>query len=104
MMTIVLLSAAVVILGVLLGVSISYNMKFARIIFKVEDAIETSLDVLDSCYNSMTKIADKEIFFDSPEVRQAISTIQSSRDAILYVANSIASIDATAIEDTEEEN
>ena len=89
----------------MLGVSIAYNVKFARIIFEVEDAIGVGLDVLDSCYNNMAKIADKEVFFDSPEVRQAVEIIQNSRDAILFVANVIASIDESAIyDDTKEGN
>ena len=100
----IVLSIVVAILTVLLGVSIAYNVKFARIIFQVEDSIEVSLDVLDNCYNSMVKIADKEIFFDSPEVRQAVSTIQDSRNAILFVANSIASIDEAAIQEDKEDN
>ena len=103
MIAIIALSAATLILGILLGVSIAYNVKFARIIFKAEDAIETGLDVLDTCYNNMSKIADTEIFFDSPEVQQAVNTIQNSRDAILFVANAIASIDASAILDEEKE-
>jgi len=103
MIAIIALSAATLILGILLGVSIAYNVKFARIIFQAEDAIGTGLDVLDTCYNNMSKIADKEVFFDSPEVQQAVNTIQDSRDAILFVANAIASIDASAILDEEKE-
>lgn len=85
----------------LLIVSAYYNIKFARIIFSVEDSIEESLDILDEKYNLLTQIAEKEIFFDSPEVRQAVASIQASRIAVLSVANSLASIDKTAVEDSE---
>jgi len=88
-------------LFVLLVVSAYYNWKFARIILEVEDSIEESLDILDEKYNILTQIAEKEIFFDSPEVRQAVMTIQASRIAVLSVANSLASIDKKAVEELE---
>jgi hypothetical protein len=47
----------------------------------------------------MSKILDKPIFFDSIEVRQVINDIKGSRDAVLYVANSLGSIDEKAVEE-----
>jgi len=99
----VLLVVSVGILGFLLAVSIAFNLRLARIIFSTEDAIEKSLDILDNLYGEMTKIAEKEIFFDSPEVRHAVSTIHSARGAVLYVANALASIDMSAIQELEDE-
>jgi len=101
-MIIIVLIVAVVFLSILLGAFAWYNWKFARVIFQVEDAIETSLDVLDRNFMMLSKIAKKEIFFDSPEVRQAIQAIQDARDAVLFVANVMGAIDEAAIEDSEE--
>ena len=78
---------------VFLTISLYYNYKFARLILKMEDAIEDSLDNLDSRYASIQKILDTPLFFDSPQVRQVISDITESRDAILYVANQLTGIE-----------
>lgn len=83
--------------------SIRYNLRFGRIIIEIEDAIEESLDVLDTQYNSISQILEKPIFFDSPEVRQTIENIGRSRDAILYVANILAgSVDEEAVVETDD--
>ena len=74
-------------------VSLWYNFKFARIIIKVEDSITESLDILDKRYQSIAKVLDMPLFFDSPQVRQVIDDMRLCRDAILYTANSIAVIE-----------
>ena len=73
--------------------SLWYNFKFARIIIKVEDSITESLDILDKRYQSIAKVLEMPLFFDSPQVRQVIDDIRLCRDAILYTANSIAVIE-----------
>ena len=83
----------IAVLIVFLTISLYYNYKFARLILKMEDAIEDSLDNLDSRYASIQKILDTPLFFDSPQVRQVISDITESRDAILYVANQLTGIE-----------
>tara|TARA_B100000686_G_C16734215_1_gene942622 strand:- start:1119 stop:1421 length:303 start_codon:yes stop_codon:yes gene_type:complete len=82
----------------LLAISLYYNFKFAKIILKIEDAIEDSLDVFDKRYESMSKILETPIFFDSLEVRQVVSDISVSRDAVLYVANLLASFGDSKVE------
>jgi hypothetical protein len=62
---------------------------FSLIILQVESAIEESLDVLNERYSKINKIAEKPIFFDSVEVRQVISEIKASHDAILTIANKL---------------
>lgn len=83
----------IAVLSIFLIVSLYYNYKFARVILKVEDAVEESLDSLDERYTSIQKVLDTPLFFDSPQVRQVVSDITLSRDAILYVANQLAGID-----------
>lgn len=74
-------------------ISLWYNYKFAQIIIKAEDSITESLDILDERYEKISKILEIPIFFDSPQVRQVIDDIKACRSAILYIANSIASIE-----------
>ena len=83
----------IIFLVLLLLVSIYYNYKFAKIIFKMEDAIEQSLDTLDEKYSKIQKILDTPLFFDSPQVKQVLEDIAQSREAVLYVANQLARIE-----------
>ena len=83
----------VAVLSTFLLVSLYYNYKFARIILRMEDAIEKSLDNLDEKYTSIQKVLDTPLFFDSPQVRQVINDITQSRDAVLYVANQLTGIE-----------
>ena len=53
----------------------------------MEEAIEQSLDILNERYGSMNKILQKDIFFDSVEVRQVIADIQDCHNAVLLIAN-----------------
>ena len=78
---------------ILFLISTYYAVKFGLVILKLEDIIEESMDMLDDSYSSLSKIAEKPVFFDSVEVRQCISEINNSRFAILRIANALASID-----------
>ena len=88
--------AIVAILSILLCVSLFFNFRHGLIILKITDRIEDSLDVLDEKYASISKILEMPVFFDSLEVRQVIKEITESRDAILYVANSLIEIENPA--------
>lgn len=69
-----------------------FAYRTATIILRVQDAIEESLDVLDKRYESISKIMKIPLFYDSPEIKRAVEDIGKSRDAILYVANQLTSI------------
>ena len=87
--------------SLLLLVSIYYNYRFARVIMRIEDALEVSLDKLDERYASISKVLEIPLFYDSPQVRQVVTDIRDCRDSILYVANQIAKVEETF--DDEEE-
>jgi len=61
--------------------------KYSIIILNMEEAIETSIDIFEERLTSMEKILEKEVFFDSVEVRQVINDIKISRDAVLTVSS-----------------
>ena len=69
--------------------SLYYNWKFANIILRMQDSIEDSLEILDEKYNSISKVLEIPLFFDSPQVRAVLEDIRRSRDSILLVANTI---------------
>lgn len=73
------------------AVSFYYNLRFARIIFKMEDDIGECLDVLDEKYRSISKILEIPIFFDSPQVRQVVQDIKNAKESLLYIANRLSS-------------
>ena len=85
--------------SILLGLSISYNIKFAKVILSIQSNIEQSLDTLDEKYNTISKILEKPVFFDSIEVRQVLTEITSARDSILYVANILGDVESFDIQD-----
>jgi hypothetical protein len=76
-----------------------FAYRAATIILRVQDAIEESLDVLDKRYESISKIMKIPLFYDSPEIKRAVEDIGKSRDAILYVANQLTSIQEAGDED-----
>ena len=90
-----------VLITFLLGVSLYFNYKFGRALIRMEDALEVSLDKLDERYQSVSKILEIELFYDSPQVRQVISDIKECQESILYVANEIGRLEE--IDDGEEE-
>ena len=83
----------VAVLSLVLLVSLYYNYRFARVILRMEDAIEKSLDSLDERYASIQAVLDTPLFFDSPQVKQVINDINESREAVLYVANQLTGIE-----------
>lgn len=62
---------------------------FSLIILRIEDALEDSLDILNEKYSKINTIAQKPVFFDSIEIREVISEIKASHEAILIVANKL---------------
>ncbi len=85
-----------------LVVSIYFVIKFGMIILRMQDAIENSLEKLDESYASISQTLQTPLFFDNSEVKKVLSDIEVSRDAVLYVAGQLASIED--VEDEEEES
>ena len=86
------LSFIVILETVALTVTSYYTYKMALAMLRVQDAVEESLDVLDKRYESISKILKIPIFYDSPEIKKTVEDIRRSRDAILYVAKQLTSI------------
>ena len=63
--------------------------EFSIIIIDLEDAVEDCLELLDVKYESMGKILETPVFFDSMEVRQVISDIADCRKSVLTVASKL---------------
>jgi hypothetical protein len=100
---IIFLSALCLLLTFILSFSIYFNIKHGILLLRMQDSIEKALDVLDSKYKKIGDILEIPIFFDSIEVRQAVSEIKSARDSILYIANELTGEDKSQ-ESTDSEN
>ena len=72
---------------VLLIVSIYYNVRFGIKILNMQDSIEETLDILDEREESISKVLEIPLFYDSPEIKRVHGDIKRSRQAILKVAN-----------------
>ena len=59
------------------------------LIIDVEDALEECLEILDEKHKSINKVLEIPIFFDSVEVRQVLSDIKDSHNAVVAVANKL---------------
>lgn len=70
-----------------------FAVKFGLTILKAQDSIEECLDVLDKRYESISKVLQIPLFYDSPEIKKVHEDIKASRDAILYVANVISRVE-----------
>ena len=63
--------------------------QFSLLILKFESAVEDCLETLNERYENISKILEKEVFFDSMEVRQVINDIKISQESIVNVANTL---------------
>lgn len=78
------------ILFFLLAIFFAYKAyNFSLIILDIEDQIEESLEVLQERYDAMGRILEKDIFFDSIEVRQVINDIKICHQSILVIADKL---------------
>ena len=86
------LASAIFLETIAFAIVATFAYRSALTILRVQDAIEESLDILDKRYESISKILNIPLFFDSPEIKRAVEDIRKSREAILFVANQMTSI------------
>jgi len=70
-------------------ISTYYSVKFGMLILRIEDVIELSLETMDSEVLAIEKVLEIPLFYDSPEIRRVHSSLKSSRDAVLSVADKL---------------
>tara|TARA_B100000424_G_C22500566_1_gene289738 strand:- start:104 stop:400 length:297 start_codon:yes stop_codon:yes gene_type:complete len=92
------LPVAIIVLFLILCISVYINIKLGLVILRIEDEVTDCLDVIDERYESISKILEIPIFFDSIEVRQVVEDIRMTRVSLLQVANSLARIQEDRVE------
>lgn len=79
--------------------SLYMNYKLGRIILRIEDETENALDILDERFESISKILQIPLYYDSPEIRKILEDIEKTRAAILTIASAMgAAIDENTVE------
>lgn len=85
---------------IVLACSIWFNVKCVRSVLlfnnkheELVDQIEQSLDILDECYQRITKATEIPLASDDPIIKDLLLDIKHAKDAVLLVANKIVSFD-----------
>ena len=55
-----------------------------------EDRINESLDILDASYINVSKLLNRPLLIDSPEVKYILQELRNAQESILVVANEIS--------------
>lgn len=92
---------AVFLLLFLLIVSAYYCIKFAIIVVRMQNSIEYSLDIIDQKYDSLSRILEIPIFYNSEEVKRAINDLEDARNSLLIIANELTKTNMQKDDDIE---
>ena len=94
-----LLSVVIVVLGVALFLSVRRNLELDERFEEMGEQVEESLDILNDCYQRVTKVSEMPVTSDDPVVQQLLSDIKYAKHAILLIANKIVTFDRPEDED-----
>jgi len=88
---IIFLSICLILSLIGLGVACYYLIKFARIIFSIEDHLQDVLKTLSEVDVSLNGLLTMKLFFDSKEVKytvdEALSSVKLSKIAMVQLIN-----------------
>lgn len=94
-----LLGTIIVVLGLALFFSIRRNLELDERFEEMGEQVEESLDILNDCYQRVTKVSEMPVTSDDPVVQQLLSDIKYAKHAILLIANKIVTFDRPEDED-----
>lgn len=101
---ILFLILVIIILTALLIVSVWFNVKFGRMLFKFEDNINESLDIIDRSYKRISQVLELPLTFDDPYIRQIVEDLKQVREAVLLVARKISLSDKDEKQDEDNDD
>lgn len=81
--------ASVLVLSILFLFTLYFCIKFALIVIRIQNAIEYSLDVIDQKYDSLSRILEIPVFYNSEEVKRAVNDLEDARNSLLDIANEL---------------
>lgn len=87
------------VLGVYGLISTFYCIRFALLLLKVEDALQESIETIDDRHDNILNILKIPLFYDSPEVKQVLRDIETTRESLDHVAVQLSNKTYTKEED-----
>lgn len=93
MLIVVILSLFIVALSTLLVFSVRRNLEFDDRFSELGDQVEESLDIINDCFQRISKVAETPVGSDDPQVQQLVSDIRYTKHALLVIANKIVTFD-----------
>jgi hypothetical protein len=75
---------------VALIVSVSFAMRYGRMVLNWEQSIDEAMNQLDESYQAMSRIRNTPVFVNSPEVQQLMMEVDRAREAVLWTATALS--------------
>ena len=85
-----ILEASLATISVLFVCSAYYTIKFALTILKIQESVETSLDIIEKKHRNISEILSRPLFFENAEVRQVLGDIEDTKNAIHKIAYALS--------------
>ena len=83
---IITLSVTIGVLLLVLSIAIRFLIKFSLALLRIQESMQTSLDLLDESYGEIGRILGTPVGSDSDEVRQVLYQIRRAQSAVLTAA------------------
>lgn len=100
---------AIIVLGVLVAVlafalfkSVRRNLELEDRFEELGEQVEESLDILNDCYQRISKVAEMPVTSDDPIIQQLLADIKHTKQAVLLIANKVVTFDRDEDEGEEE--
>ena len=91
----------IVFLAIISIIFIISTIRLVLILFKIEDAIEESLDIIDSKYENISKILETPVYYDSQEIKQVVNNLVEAKESLLTISNIISLNKTEEFDDSE---
>lgn len=69
-----------------------YCYKFGKMILNIQDELESSIGLLEERTQSIARILEVPLFYDSPEIRRVHEDIKESKEALIQIAKTFSKI------------
>lgn len=70
--------------------SVIMSLRFAKYVFRLEEAIEMSIDKLDESYRSISRVLKIPVASHDPHVVQVVNAIKDARSNIAKIAKQLS--------------
>ncbi len=87
----IVLAILLLLTAIALGVCVAKFVKLAKVIFKMETALENTLDVIDVAYRNVGKILQLPLASNDVKVMRIHSELKEVHETLLRVANQLVS-------------